>query len=106
MIDIAQQDLRLVKSILLKHLSHCEVRVFGSRVTGTATKYSDLDLVIVGKQKIDRSVLNRLQDEFEYSDLPFRVEVLDWHRISDNFRKIIEQNYEIIISSDSRDLSQ
>lgn len=36
MIDIAKKDLDLVVSILRKYVPQCEVRAFGSRVTGTA----------------------------------------------------------------------
>jgi hypothetical protein len=30
------------------------------------------------------------------SDIPIIVDVIDWHAISDEFRTIIENNYEII----------
>ena len=96
MIDIASQHLKLIKKILLEYVPNCEVRAFGSRVTKTAKPYSDLDLVIVGQDKIDRNMLNRLQEAFEYSSLPFRVDILDWHRISKSFRNIITKDYVII----------
>lgn len=67
--------------------------VFGSRLTDKIKPYSDLDLAIVGKNKIDRLVLIRLKEDFEASDLPFRVDLLDWHRISPEFRAVIEKNY-------------
>ncbi|MCK5595360.1 nucleotidyltransferase domain-containing protein, partial [bacterium] len=54
MIDISQHQLKIIKKILRKHVSDCEVRAFGSRVTLTAKNYSDLDLAIVGKTKLDR----------------------------------------------------
>jgi len=79
-----------------------EIRAFGSRVTGNARGYSDLDLVIVSQEKINRKSLYRLEEAFEESDLPFRVDVLDWRRISESFRKVIEQAYEVIQSSEQR----
>ena len=96
MIDLRPDHLALVQSILAAHVPQAEVRVYGSRVTGTAREYSDLDLVIVGRGKIDRKTLNRLDETFADSDLPFRVEVLDWQRISDPFRQEIEEAYEVI----------
>jgi len=30
------------------------------------------------------------------SDLPFRVDILDWNAISPEFKKVIEQGYEVI----------
>jgi predicted nucleotidyltransferase len=96
MLDINEKHLALVKDILSKNLPGCEVRAFGSRVNGGPKKYSDLDLAVVCKGKMDRGLLSRLKQAFEESDIPFRVEVLDWHRISPSFRKIIENKYEVI----------
>ena len=39
---------------------------------------------------------DHLEEAFADSDLPFRVEVLDWQRISDPFRQVIEEAYEVI----------
>ena len=96
MIDISQHQLKIIKKILRKHVSDCEVRAFGSRVTLTAKNYSDLDLAIVGKTKLDRKILSDLKEDFRESDILFRVDVLDWHTTSENFKKIIKARYEII----------
>jgi predicted nucleotidyltransferase len=96
MIDLNPGHLALVKNILAAHLPAVEVRAFGSRVTGQARAYSDLDLVIVGRQKIDRPTLYRLEEAFVESELPFRVEVLDWQRLSGSFRRVIEQAYVVL----------
>ena len=96
MIDIPQHHLLSIRQILLRHIPDIEVKAFGSRVSGTAKPYSDLDLVIMGGQKIDPRVLAQLKEDFEESDIPFRVEILDWHGITDDFKKIIEQCCEVI----------
>jgi predicted nucleotidyltransferase len=54
-----------------------EVRAFGSRVTGRAWRYSDLDLVIMGAEPLPALTLARLRADFEDSDLPVRVDVLE-----------------------------
>ena len=96
MIDLHPGHLALVQTILAKYLPQAEVRAFGSRVRGIARTYSDLDLVVVGPTKIDRKTLNCLEEAFAASDLPFRIEVLDWCRISDSFKQVIEEKYEVI----------
>jgi len=53
-------------------------------------------MAIVGDTKIDFSTLNRLREAFEDSELPFRVDVLDWHAIAEDFRKVIERHYVVI----------
>jgi len=96
MIDVAQAHLETIKRILIEYVQECEVRAFGSRVTGRVKDYSDLDLAIVCQKALDADRLRHLKEAFEESELPFRVDVLDWNRISDSFRKIVEQQYEVI----------
>lgn len=96
MIDIASRHLKIIRGILKKHVPDHEVRAFGSRVNGSARTYSDLDLVIAGKTRLLKKNLYLLKEEFEESDLPFRVEIMDWQTISGDFRKIIKARYEVI----------
>ena len=79
-----------VRRILREHVPEAEVRVFGSRVTGAAAKFSDLDLVVVARERLDWRRLGRLSTAMVESDLPIRVDVLDWHAISPAFRRLIE----------------
>lgn len=102
MIDISPADEAIVNEILKKYVPKCEVRVFGSRHTWTAKSYSDLDLAIVGDVRLDKKVLYALQEAFEESELNFRVDVLDWHAISDEFRAIIEQGYSVIQEAENK----
>ena len=95
-IDLNPNHLATVKSILAEHVPECEVRAFGSRATWTAKDYSDLDLAVVGEGPLDWRTLGRLKEAFEESDLPMRVDVLDWHAISDSFRKVIEQGHMVV----------
>jgi predicted nucleotidyltransferase len=96
MIDLVPQHLEKVRTILGQRVPQCEVRAFGSRVNGTTEGYSDLDLAVAGPGKLSDDVLRGLKEAFEESDLPFRVDVLDWHAISREFQKVIEKRYEII----------
>ena len=96
MIDVPDHHLRTIKRILAEYVGDCEVRAFGSRGNGTAKEHSDLDLAIVGKSKIERRVKMLLREAFEESDLPFRVDVIDYNTVSEAFRAIIEDEYEVI----------
>ena len=95
-VDLNPNHLGTVKAILAEHVPECEVRAFGSRATWTAKDYSDLDLAVVGEGPLHWRTLDRLKEAFEESDLPMRVDVLDWHAISDSFRKIVERDYVIL----------
>ena len=96
MIDVSPSQLETVTRILAEHVPDCEVRAFGSRAAWTAKDYSDLDLAVVCDGVLGLDVLGRLKEAFEESDLPFRVDVLDWHAISSSFQKVIEKKYEVV----------
>lgn len=89
MIDLRPEQLALVRRLLAARVPECEVRAFGSRTKGMAKPYSDLDLMVMGKAKLERSRLNRLEEAFEESTLPFRVEVMDGWTLSVPFREAI-----------------
>ena len=96
MIDLNPDHLETIQHILAKYAPGCEVRAFGSRVKWTAKDYSDLDLAIVGGKRFKLSKMHRLIEAFEESDLPIRVDVIDWHTISEGFKKIIAAEYTVI----------
>lgn len=97
MIDLSEEQLATVRRILSATGINGEVWAYGSRVKGDARKYSDLDLVVKADRHIEQAALFGLKDAFETSDLPFRVDVLDWNRISDEFRNRILENYTVIL---------
>lgn len=94
--DITPEQLRIVRNILARHLKNCKVLAFGSRVSGSSEKFSDLDLAIVGNEELSLRLISDLKDAFSESNLPFRVDILDWTRTSENFRNIILKRSEQI----------
>lgn len=90
MIDLNPNHLQTVKRILAEHLPGREVRAFGSRATWTAWDYSDLDLAVVSPEPLDWKVRSSVREAFEESDLPIRVDVVDWDSLSDGFRQTID----------------
>lgn len=97
MINISDNEMEIVKNILINFVNEADVWCFGSRITNDYRKYSDLDIVIKSKEEIPLLKLGELEDAFQESDLPFRVDVLDWNRISDDFKRVIEQKHEILM---------
>ncbi|MEK6700520.1 MAG: nucleotidyltransferase domain-containing protein [Nitrospirota bacterium] len=95
-IDIKPIELDIVRTILARHVPEREVRAFGSRVSGPAKKFSDLDLAVMGETSLSSSVLADLEEAFRESDLPFKVDVVEWATTKENFRRIIEQEYVVV----------
>ena len=96
MIDAKKEDLEFITKIINKHVDNCEIRVFGSRVKGNSKRYSDIDICIVAASEIGWKTLCIIKEEFAGSELPYRVDVIDWNGVGDNFKRIISEKYEII----------
>ena len=63
--------------------------VFGSRATGRARPFSDLDLAIDAGRRLTLDELATLSEAFSESDLPYKVDVVDWQGIDERFRQMI-----------------
>jgi type I restriction enzyme S subunit len=97
-IDVDPTHWVIVQAILRKHVPHCEVWAFGSRAKGKAKEFSDLDLAIIHDKPMSLDVSASLSDDFSESDLPWKVDIVDWANLSDAFRKIIAQDKVVVQS--------
>ncbi len=93
---LTHQELETVKEILKKHIPNYEVWAFGSRVTGKAKKFSDLDLVIITTKKFDIKILFALNESFSDSNLPFKVDIVEWLPLNDFFHENLKSNHIVI----------
>ena len=90
-IDLSPEHRRIVLDLLAEHLPQgAKTWVFGSRATGRARRYSDLDLAIDAGRRLTLDESAMLREAFEESDLPYRVDIVDWHAIDGRFRSLIE----------------
>jgi len=96
MIDLQRKDLEIVRTILKASVPEYDVWAFGSRVSRRAWPFSDLDLAIITDHPLDFGLLGDIREAFSESDLPIRVDVLDWASVTESFREIIRNQYEII----------
>lgn len=95
-VELDARDWRIVQAILARLLPNQEVWAFGSRARGGAKKYSDLDLALVGEERLPFSLLNELAEAFDESDLTIKVDLVDWTATSEAFRRIIEQDRVVV----------
>ncbi|MDR3291994.1 MAG: nucleotidyltransferase domain-containing protein [Methanobrevibacter sp.] len=99
MIHVLDEEMEIIKNILNKHLKDCKVLVFGSRLKMTHKPFSDLDLAIICKEKLKLRNISDIEYEFSMSNLPYRVDIVDYNRASKEFQKIINNNKEKIHGS-------
>jgi predicted nucleotidyltransferase len=90
-IDLSLGERTIVQTILRTHLPPAtRVWVFGSRATGTAVRYSDLDLALEGEKPLGPNVLGDVAEALSESDLPYKVDVIDLRSVDPAFRAMIE----------------
>lgn len=100
-LDLTDRELEVVRAILADWVPGCAVRAFGSRVSGGARPHSDLDLAIVGPGPLALGSMALLRESFEESDLPFRVDLVDWESIGEDFRSLIARKYHLLQSPEA-----
>lgn len=96
MIRLTAIERKIVCSILQQYVPEYEVWAFGSRVKGNAKPYSDLDLAVITKQPLSLETHANLVDAFSESDLSWKVDIVDWAATSENFRQIIQSQFEVL----------
>lgn len=89
MLELQPAQLVIVRGILTRRIPDREVRAFGSRVTGKARPQSDLDLVIMGDEPISDRIKMEITTDFDDSDLPFRVDVMQWPDAPETLQQVI-----------------
>lgn len=68
---------QLVLQLVAAVLPGARVAVFGSRATGQARPFSDLDLLLIDPARLTWAQRAALRDAFEASSLPFMVDVVE-----------------------------
>ena len=90
-LDLAPKHVAIVRDILAKHVPGSQAWAFGSRVQGTAGKFSDLDICLNAASPMSYEDKANLKLAFSESDLPFVVDVVDLKRCSPRFTQEIER---------------
>ena len=77
----------LVRQLIDAVLPGAQVAVFGSRATGRARPFSDLDLLFVEPPRLTWAQRADLRDAFEASALPFGVDVVELAGLAEGMRQ-------------------
>jgi len=95
-LDMAPHHWVIVQQILAQHLPGLPVWAFGSRTKGTAKPHSDLDLAVITTEPLPLRQAAWLAEAFSESDLPWRVDVVDWACTSEAFRRLIQAHHVVV----------
>ena len=92
MIYMEDRHVHEVKKVLAKY--PYTFYAFGSRVTGKQKKFSDLDLCYI--EPIPPLILGDIREDFDESNLPFKVELVDFYGASSEFQERIRADLALI----------
>lgn len=89
-IGLNSSEKRIIQEIVQKYLANTEFKsfIFGSRATGKGNEFSDVDIGVEGSEPLPVDIKFELEDAFEESDLPYVVEIVDFSKVSDQFKNI------------------
>ena len=71
-----------------------KIIVFGSRLTPKFRNYSDLDICLDDNRPLDLVKLSYLEEALTQSDILYKVDIVDWNRVTKEFQKIILERHE------------
>lgn len=97
-LQLSPRHLALLRELLQRHLPGAAVWAYGSRVAGKGHEASDLDLVVRNPSdlQMENDGLPALRAALSESNLPLRVDIVDWARIPESFRQEIEAGYVVV----------
>jgi uncharacterized protein len=84
---------RFAASVVRRHLPDPAyiVFLFGSRAAGTARDRSDIDIGIEGPAPVPRQALAAIEDELEEAPTLYTVEIVDFARAPESFRRVARE---------------
>jgi predicted nucleotidyltransferase len=100
-VSLQPEELKCIKAIFQNIIPDREVRAFGSRTSAHHKPFSDLDVVVMGENALPVEKLADLHNALSESDLTFKVDVVVWSDLTNNFKSIIQNRYTVIQSVQS-----
>jgi predicted nucleotidyltransferase len=96
LIDLSSYVRADVIDILRRHLGSQPVYLVGSRARGPAKRFADIDLLLMNDHPLSPTERALLRNDFEESDIPYKVDLLEWTELSPGFRERLRQEAELL----------
>ncbi len=94
---IENDHLETVQRLLSLHFEGMEVWAHGARVTGVdLTPETELELVAISEDPLSFEVMTAVEKAFVDSDLPFRVDIMDWAKLPESLQKQIKKEHVVV----------
>lgn len=94
---LEKEHLEAIQRILEAHFAGLEVDAYGPRVTGVGlTPETTLNVVVVSDKPIPVEEMLNVEKAFADKELPFRVDVIDWAKLTESMQKSIRKEHVVI----------
>jgi len=95
-LHLPEHELEQVQAILRQYIPGRAVWAFGSRATGSRMlkRFSDLDLAVEGKLTWEERA--GLEEAFDESPLPIKVDMVELGLVDAEFRERIEKDFVVV----------
>lgn len=80
-----QKIVALISALIPK----AKIYLFGSRVRGKHSQWSDIDLAIDTGEKVSHLIVGEVIGVLAGSDIPYKIEVVDFHSVSKEMQQSI-----------------
>lgn len=77
-------------------LNSYRIFFFGSRVEGKGNERSDIDVGIEGAEEVPYEIMARIRDDIENLPTLYKIEIVDFKKVSADFREVALQHVELI----------
>lgn len=84
----------LAKEMILKeiNLEKYAVFLFGSQVTKPISRKSDIDIGVLGHEKMPFSKICAIKEVIDESNVPFKVDIVDFYNADEEFKQVALKN--------------
>lgn len=91
--SISSVDMHSIIDILRKYIDPLKQTafIFGSVATKKMRRSSDIDIGIEG-EKLSSQTYFSIKDEFEESDIPYTVDIVQFSHVDERFKKIAKKD--------------
>jgi uncharacterized protein len=86
---------------MLGKVRDCSIFAFGSRVSGNYRSNSDFDICIQSKSPLPLHLIGFIKEDFESSNLPFKVDLLEFSRLPELIQQNLQQLTKHVITLNS-----
>ena len=86
---INDESKRKIIGVIATIIPEASIYLFGSRARGTHSEWSDIDIALDSGEKISRHRIGEALSMLEASNIPYKVEIVDFNSVSENMRASI-----------------